>query len=759
MNHEEIRQLISQEYDGEATEKEQALIAEHVKDCAACRAYRKNLNKLSTILESWGDETQVPDSMEQAVGRAIQAAAPRRKEEPQMKPKNRLLVYGFGGGVLASVLVAVMVFKVSLPQIKGDDLKSGQLARQFDQGRTVTDHAAPIKKEQIATIAVTTDEKGEDDAIAVPGAAGETQLKIDVVDAAVAPFEMYREKVGVADKGVAMISPGKVNGVERMEGEVFLAGQFMDASEETKVQSASLRTSGGFKSMSFDRTEWDEAPRAQALVEIMPYPQPVPPSYYDADYNTEEYALIEETPFVAALDEPLSTFSIDVDTASYANVRRMLNAGQLPARDVVRTEELINYFDYDYPQPQGEDPFSITIRAAAAPWNPDHGLAMIGLQGKTLDSENLPPSNLVFLIDVSGSMSSRDKLPLLKQGFKMMVNQLGPDERVAIVTYAGSAGTVLESTPGDHKAEILAAIDRLSSGGSTAGGAGIEEAYRIAKAHFIDGGNNRVILATDGDFNVGVSDTAQLTRIIEEKRKEGIFLSILGFGTGNYKDGRMEELSNKGNGNYYYIDTLKEARKVLVTELGSTLFTIAKDVKIQVEFNPGKVKAYRLIGYENRALAKQDFNDDTKDAGELGAGHTVTALYEIIPADSEEAIGDVDALKYQTAQVINSLELMTVKLRYKEPDGDVSKLLTRAVTADKITGQPSGDFAFAAAVAEFSLLLRHSQYKGNASYARVLDGARAAKGADKNGYRQEFIELVDKASMLDAQSGQGIQFK
>jgi len=697
MNHEEIRQLISQDYDGEATEKEQALIAEHVKDCAACRVYQKSLNKLSTILESWDDETQVPDSMEKAAQDAITAPVPRRKEEPQMKPKNRLFAYGLRGGVLVTLLVAVMVV------IQGE--------QNLKRLNTIQQDGSSVQ------------------------------------------YEPYPENSGRQYSAGRMEVAGPSAQLSQTSSVQHLAKAVKQETSFKFVASPDkpIRASGGFKAMSFDRTEWDKAPRAQALVEIMPYPV--------TGHNTEEYSRIEEKPFVAALDESLSTFSIDVDTASYANVRRMLNAGQLPARDVVRTEELINYFDYDYPQPQGEDPFSITIRAAAAPWNPDHGLAMIGLQGKTLDSENLPPSNLVFLIDVSGSMSSADKLPLLKQGFKMMVNQLGADERVAIVTYAGSAGTVLESTPGDHKAEILAALDRLHSGGSTAGGAGIKEAYRIAKAHFIEGGNNRVILATDGDFNVGVSDTAQLTRIIEEKRKEGIFLSILGFGTGNYKDGRMEELSNKGNGNYYYIDTIKEARKVLVTELGSTLFTIAKDVKIQVEFNPAKVKAYRLIGYENRALAKQDFNDDTKDAGELGAGHTVTALYEIIPAGSGEEVPGVDELKYQIAQMVNSPELMTVKLRYKEPDGDVSKLLTRAVTADKVTGQPSGDFAFAAAVAEFSLLLRHSEYKGQASYAQVIEAAKAAKGADKNGYRQEFIELVDKASMLDAQSGQGIQFK
>ncbi|MFA5260725.1 MAG: VWA domain-containing protein [Candidatus Omnitrophota bacterium] len=495
---------------------------------------------------------------------------------------------------------------------------------------------------------------------------------------------------------------------------------------------------------------------------------------YNPDFHTEEYDRIYENPFMTVTDNPLSTFSIDVDTASYSNVRRFLSKRQFPPADAVRIEEMVNYFTYDYPQPEGNAPFSITIKGAVCPWNPAHQLVGIGLQGKVYDAEELPPSNLVFLVDVSGSMDHPNKLPLLKSSLKMLVRQLGQDERVAIVVYAGAAGTVLESTPGSYKAKILSALDRLKAGGSTAGGAGIKLAYEIAKENYIKGGNNRVILATDGDFNVGVSSDAELVRLIEEKRQDGVFLTVLGFGMGNYKDSKMEQLADKGNGNYYYIDTEREAQKVLVQELGSTLFTIAKDVKIQVEFNPGEVKAYRLIGYENRILAKEDFNDDTKDAGELGAGHTVTALYEIVPAGSGETFRGVDELVYQQAQPVESADLMTVKLRYKQPDGDTSRLIQQAISADEVTAAPKGDFQFAATVAEFGLLLRDSQYKGQASYQQVLQQGGEALGQDPYGYRQEFLDLVRQAEQLDRRvsnpdddyngyteetPGEGIQFK
>ena len=492
---------------------------------------------------------------------------------------------------------------------------------------------------------------------------------------------------------------------------------------------------------------------------------------YNPNFHTEEYDRIYENPFMTVKENPLSTLSIDVDTASYSNIRRFLSKRQFPPADAVRIEEMVNYFTYDYPRPDGDAPFSITIKGAACPWNQAHQLVGIGLQGKVYQAEELPPSNLVFLVDVSGSMDHPNKLPLLKASLKMLVRQLTKEERVAIVVYAGAAGTVLDSTPGSYKEKILSALDRLKAGGSTAGGAGIKLAYQIAKEHFIKGGNNRVILATDGDFNVGASSNAELVRMIEEKRQDGIFLTVLGFGMGNYKDSKMEQLADKGNGNYYYIDTDREAQKVLVQELGSTLFTIAKDVKIQVEFNPGQVKAYRLIGYENRILAKEDFNDDTKDAGELGAGHTVTALYEIVPAGAGETFRGVDDLVYQETKPVESADLMTVKLRYKKPDGQASQLIQQTIQVVDVTDAPQGDFRFAAAVAEFGLLLRDSQYKGRASYQQVLQLGKEALGKDPYGYRQEFLDLVRQAEQLDRRvfdhhddydeeiPGEGIQFK
>jgi Ca-activated chloride channel family protein len=468
----------------------------------------------------------------------------------------------------------------------------------------------------------------------------------------------------------------------------------------------------------------------------------------EPDFNTEQYDRIVDNAFKTAMENPLSTFSIDVDRAAYANVRRFLTDNQLPPPDAVRIEELVNYFDYDYPQPKGGDPFVVSMEVADCPWNQDHQLALVGLQGLKIETKDLPPNNLVFLLDVSGSMDSPNKLPLLKSAMRLLVDQLRPEDRVSIVVYAGAAGIVLEPT--SDKGLVLDAIKRLNAGGSTAGGAGIELAYKTAQNSFIKEGNNRVILATDGDFNVGVSSDGALTRLIEEKRESGIFLTVLGFGTGNYKDSKMEKLADKGNGNYAYIDDILEAKKVLVNEMGGTLVTIAKDVKIQIEFNPAKVKAYRLIGYENRILAAEDFADDKKDAGELGAGHTVTALYELIPSGSDEPVPLAGDLKYQKTKLRKSNELMTVKLRYKQPDGDTSKLITRAIDAEELRElRPSDNLQFASAVAEFGLLLRDSEYKGKASYSDVLQRAKAAKGSDTEGYRAEFIRLVEKAELLD----------
>lgn len=469
-------------------------------------------------------------------------------------------------------------------------------------------------------------------------------------------------------------------------------------------------------------------------------------------YNTEEYKGITENIFHDAKNSPLTTFSIDVDNASYSNVRRFIQNGQRPPVDAVRIEEMINYFKYNYPQPAGEDPFSINTEIATAPWNEKHKLVLIGLQGRRIPTENLPPTNLVFLIDVSGSMNAPNKLPLLKSSFKLLVQQLREQDHVAIVVYAGAAGLVLPSTSGAEKSKIIDALDQMQAGGSTAGGAGIRLAYDVAKQHFNKEGNNRIILATDGDFNIGESSDGAMERLIEEKRKLGVFLTVMGFGMGNYKDSKMETLADKGNGNYLYIDSILEAQKALVNEFGGTLFTIAKDVKLQIEFNPAKVQAYRLIGYENRMLKNEDFNNDQKDAGELGSGHTVTALYEIIPVGVESKFYKVDELKYQklnTTPTAKSNELMTVKFRYKKPDGDVSKLIVHPlVDRQEALENTSLNFRWAASVASFGMLLRNSEYLNGFSAERIIQLAQAAKGEDTEGYRTEFISLINADKLV-----------
>jgi Ca-activated chloride channel family protein len=475
--------------------------------------------------------------------------------------------------------------------------------------------------------------------------------------------------------------------------------------------------------------------------------QPVYEESEQPQWNTEEYDAIHENIFHDAIRNPLSTFSIDVDAASYSNVRRFINNGQRPPKDAVRIEEMVNYFTYNYAQPKGDDPFAVFTEISTAPWNPKHKLVHIGLQGKRIPTDHLPPSNLVFLIDVSGSMADANKLPLLKSSFRMLVEELRPQDHVAIVVYAGAAGLVLEPTSGEDKSRILDALDRLEAGGSTAGGAGINLAYAVAKKHFKQGGNNRVILATDGDFNVGESSNGSMEQLIEEKRKDGVFLTVLGYGMGNYKDSKMEILADKGNGNYAYIDNLTEARKVLVNEFGGTLFTIAKDVKLQIEFNPAKVKAYRLIGYENRMLKSEDFNNDKKDAGELGSGHTVTALYEIIPVGVESEFFKIDDLKYQTSKVdpaaYKSNELMTVKLRYKKPSEDVSKLIVHPMVDTNIPlAKTSENFRWSTSVAAFGMLLRESEFVKGFTYDDVVQQAQAARGVDNEGYRIEFINMV-----------------
>ncbi len=473
-------------------------------------------------------------------------------------------------------------------------------------------------------------------------------------------------------------------------------------------------------------------------------------------HMTEAYDRIVENAFLEAVSNPLSTFSIDVDTASYANVRRFLNQNSLPMKGAVRIEELVNYFSYDYAPPDGEDPFSAHVEVAGCPWKPKHRLARIGLKGWELDAAQRPATNLVFLVDVSGSMRPENKLPLLRRSMKMLARQMNENDQIAIAVYAGASGLVLPTTNGEDKQAILGALNRLEAGGSTNGGAGIQLAYDTAVGSFIKGGVNRVILATDGDFNVGVTNQSELVRLIENKAKTGVFLTVLGFGMGNLKDSNLEKLADKGNGNYAYIDTAKEARKVLVEEMSGTLVTIAKDVKIQVEFNPARVNAYRLIGYENRILAAEDFNDDTKDAGEIGAGHTVTALYEIVPAGVGFDVPGVDPLKYQRptapSDAASSEELFTLKLRYKKPDGDTSKLLAFPITDGGSTLEDaSPDFKFAASVAGFGMLLRESEHKGDASFNSVRKLAQQGLGEDGFGYRAEFVKLVQKAKRLRKQ--------
>jgi Ca-activated chloride channel homolog len=474
---------------------------------------------------------------------------------------------------------------------------------------------------------------------------------------------------------------------------------------------------------------------------------------YDRKFNTESYDAITENPFLSAHDNPLSTFSIDVDTASYALTRRFLRQGQLPPPGAVRIEELVNYFPYDYAPPKGDVPFSVNVELASCPWTSGHRLARIGLLGRKVHVKERPASNLVFLLDVSGSMSDANKLPLVQSSMKMLVDRLGKDDRVAIVVYAGASGIMLPSTRAIDRATIIDAINSLSASGSTNAGDGIQLAYKVAADNFIKGGVNRIILCTDGDFNVGITDQSQLVNLVAEKAKDGVALTVLGFGMGNYKDSMIEKLADRGNGNYAYIDTEGEAHKVLVDQLSGTLVTIAKDVKIQVDFNPARAAGYRLLGYENRLLRAEDFKDDNKDAGEIGAGHTVTAFYEIVPVGQSIPGADVDPSKYQgyakLTDAAGGPELLTVRLRYKEPDGQTSKPFDVPVIDErKPFHSASGDFQFAASVAQFGLLLRDSKYRGDASLDGVFEVASANIGGDPNGYRAEFLELIKKARQL-----------
>ncbi len=477
------------------------------------------------------------------------------------------------------------------------------------------------------------------------------------------------------------------------------------------------------------------------------------PSPWEGEFNTEDYSSINENGFKNVVTSPLSTFSIDVDNASYSNIRRFLNMGQLPPKDAVRIEEMINYFHYVYKEPNKGEPFSINSEYTDCPWNKENKILQVALQGKRIEKDIVPPSNIVFLLDVSGSMNAPNKLPLVKSAMKMLVEELRTEDKISIVVYAGAAGLVLNATSGKNKKQITDAIENLSAGGSTAGGEGLKLAYKIAEENFIKNGNNRIILATDGDFNVGVSSDSEMERLVGEEKKKGVFITVLGFGMGNYKDNKLELIADKGNGNYAYIDNFQEARKVLISEFGGTLFTIAKDVKFQIEFNPEKIKAYRLIGYENRLLNTEDFNNDKKDAGEMGAGHQVTALYEIITSESKTEIPKNDELKYQDNEkkIIkkHSDELLTIKVRYKDPEKDESKLISVPVKdIYSEISESSENIKLIASIAQFGMLLRESEHKGNSTIRNTIELARSGKGKDENGYVGEFIRLIETAQNL-----------
>ncbi len=584
-------------------------------------------------------------------------------------------------------------------------------------------------------------------------------LALLAVVSGVAVFSLRHERVRVAQADAIRL-PAVPQQPAEVEGEIQMPTEAVPPPATTPVLKLPLAAGAPAKAVNGIATK--SSSLGYALNKAPAQPRSRDETLRDisepvGQFNTATYDHIGENPFLDAKSNQLSTFSIDVDTASYSNVRRFINEGSLPPKDAVRVEEMINYFTYDYAQPNDGRPFAVHLDVAGCPWETSHRLVRIGLKGKEIATDKRGPSNLVFLLDVSGSMTPPERLPLVKQAMRLLVEKLTENDRVAIVVYAGGSGLALPSTTGDHKEQILEALENLQAGGSTNGAEGIQLAYKIAADNFIKGGVNRVILATDGDFNVGVTNQGDLIRLIEEKAKSGVFLSMLGVGTDNLKDSTMQKLADKGNGNYAYLDSLDEARKVLVQQMNGTLVTIANDVKIQVEFNPARVASYRLIGYEKRMLRKEDFNNDKVDAGEIGAGHTVTALYEVVPVGvaSNPSVPPVDPLKYSadesspSMRAASSNEMLTVKLRYKKPDENKSELIERAVTDTSETFETApADLKFAAAVAEFGMILRDSEYKGSGTLDAVLEWAQQAKAKDSNGYRAGFIELVRKAQTL-----------
>lgn len=772
MNHQDLKILISAYIDGEVTAEERKIVEDHCAECEECHKELSQFKNISLSLRKMPHERLSPD-----VDLKLTARMGPTKERIMHKQHTYVQ---WSSLAAAACLLVICIYTVQIYMKRGlqarvrdaglyltqqtghlgttNQYEPYYLASNYAVDRTsrevVVDHneVQRLAKDRstMARMKSATDDIGDQfssantgyprtevsDAVSAGKFAGN---KADTLQMALMkPNEPYDKRPNYA--------------LEKKSEEAIISARAYTAIKEQELLAPSPAAVGGVYSMEPSVMNMPVRDDRYREDDALIYAEAFPRTYYPiTPVNTESYDQTYENGYLSPVNTPLSTFSIDVDTASYSNIRRYLNQGQLPPTDAVRIEELINYFSYNYPEPMWGQPFSITTEVAPCPWNPSHQLAMIGLKGKRLSGISMPASNLVFLIDVSGSMNQLNKLPLLQDAFRMLAHELEGKDKVSIVVYAGAAGLVLDATPGNYKEQILNAVARLQAGGSTAGGDGIRLAYQVARNNFIPKGNNRVILATDGDFNVGISSDDELVRMIESYRDQGIFLTVLGFGEGNLKDSKMEKLADHGNGNYFYIDNQQEARKVLVNELGSTLFTIAKDVKIQVEFNPATVREYRLIGYENRALAKEDFNNDAKDAGELGAGHTVTALYEMIPEQGMVPEYGVDRLVYQKPpQIIrgNTSDIMTVKLRYKEPHGSISQLIKKTVARRDVHSMIQSDnLRFASAVAEFGLLLRNSPFRGQASFEHVLNQVRSSK-PDAFGYRQEFTGLVERARAL-----------
>jgi len=728
---------------GQLDATDSAAVARRLEDPAAAadRAHVADTHTIAAALRAGRLAEEPPRSAD--LRRAVLAAAAVRPADVEPAPpapgrRGRWLLAG--GAIVASLAVGLMVV-VERPQRFRDVARRTDATETRAAGERVADRLAPVGLPQAVAEAEKQQASGyqiRQQPQAGPQAAG-SSLAVAARDEAL-PTEPVLAAAAAPAGGIVVVpTPGAPALARRRESEAPLR-------KSDEALARAIRGSAVAESRRNVDAGW--------------IAEPADADRFGRGLDRERYEARPENRFLAVAEQPLSTFSIDVDTASYANVRRFLSAGRLPPREAVRIEELMNYFPYDYPQPDGETPFAVALEAGECPWQPGHRLVRIGLQGRTIDRQERPAGNLVFLIDVSGSMSAADKLPLVKQGLSMLVDQLTENDSVAIVTYAGAAGLVLPSTSGDQKEKIRAAIDGLAAGGSTHGSAGIVLAYEQAATHFIPGGVNRVLLATDGDLNVGVTGDEALVELVTEKAQGGTFLTVLGFGSGNLQDAKLEKIADRGNGIYAYIDGAREARKVLVEQLAGSTITIAKDVKIQVEFNPAQVASYRLLGYENRLLATRDFRDDKKDAGEIGAGHRVTALYEVeLVGDAAAAVAAGEPLKYQrqaeprpepvAVDPAASRELLTVKLRWKQPAGDTSTLL-EVPLSDRggAFDSASTDFRFASAVAAFGMILADGQGRGDATLPMVARIAAGALGSDPGGYRAEFLDLVRRAETL-----------